>query len=296
MAEFEKIPERERFSLIYGRQGAPGSDSERMRTRLGVLIANRPPEQLYDAIRGKLGCPVPLGFNGVTWVRFFEEAKLRDVLDTVTLAYDAIQAGRYTASSEAERFLREVNLIFQEEHLTYRADKRGVVRFTVDEQFEADRAAIIEGLQRSRFAAAAKSFDEARKELAKTPRPNGKGAIEATFEAAENIFKVMFKNEPRLTDKKAREQLTPVMQRIYDGNDPAKAAAPKQSTRSATGSTARISTVTDITGSRSLNLRWRSRWCSSAPARRTSAGCSPSTPPRTGARQQNKRGRREWQA
>ena len=54
--------------------------------------------------------------------KFFEQAELRDVLDTITLAFDAIQAGCQTPSTEGIIFLREVNVIFQEEHVTYRAD------------------------------------------------------------------------------------------------------------------------------------------------------------------------------
>ncbi len=114
-----------------------------MRTCLGILISKLRLESLYELIRGRLGCPVPVGYNGVPWVAFFETAKLRDVLDTITLAYHAIQAGRVTPSREAERFVQEVNIIFQEQHVAYRADERGVVRFAVDAEFEAGRLATI---------------------------------------------------------------------------------------------------------------------------------------------------------
>lgn len=120
-----------------------------------------------------------------------------------------------------------MNLIFQEEHVTYRADNRGVVRFAVDPEFEANHAATLAGLGQSRFANAASNFDEAYKELSKTP-PDGKGAIRATFDAAENVFKVMFKGETRLTSSAVRKQLAPVIQRLYSGNGPATAAASKQ--------------------------------------------------------------------
>jgi hypothetical protein len=220
----ENLPELERFSLNYLRQGTPGSDSQRTRTRLGIFISKLRLESLYELIRGRLGAPVPVGFNGVQWVTFFGTAKLRDVLDTITLAYHAIQAGRVTPSREAERFVREVNTIFQEEHVGYRADERGVVRFAVDAEFEASRLATIAGLGQSRFANAASNFDEVHRELSKTP-PDGKGAVRATFDAAENVFKVMFDGERRLAIEK---QLVPVVQRLSTGNGPAREAALKQ--------------------------------------------------------------------
>src|SRR5690348_7074569 len=115
MSELKTLPERERFSLLYGRQGSPGSDSKRMRKRLGILIHQLELGGLYALVRRKLGVDLPVAYQGpVLWEQFFEHAEeLRDVLDTITLAYDAIQAGRQTTSREAERFLHKVNLIFQ---------------------------------------------------------------------------------------------------------------------------------------------------------------------------------------
>jgi hypothetical protein len=227
MADHTRIPERARFSLLYLRQGAPGPDSKRMRRRLGILISERQSPRLYEQVRAKLGVDVPLGSESNLWVRFFEEAELRDVLDLITLAYDAIQAGRQTLSTEGYVFLEAVNLIFQEEHVTYRADDHGVVHFAVDAEFERNRAATLAGLGQSRFANAASNFHEAYNELSKTP-PDGKGAIRAMFDAAENVFKVMYKGEPRLTSAAVRKQLAPVVQRLYSGNGPATAAASKQ--------------------------------------------------------------------
>jgi hypothetical protein len=57
------IPERARFSLLYLRQGPPGSDSMRMRTRLGILINERKPGGLYEKVRAKLGVGLPICRN-----------------------------------------------------------------------------------------------------------------------------------------------------------------------------------------------------------------------------------------
>jgi hypothetical protein len=223
----DHIPERERYSLVYGRQGPPERDSQRMRTRLGALIEEYKTSNLYKAVLLRLGVDAHCGRQFVSWRRFGETVELRDLMDTVSVVFDEIQTGRSLVSEQTKRFLREVNLIFQEEHVTYRADDRGVVRLTVDQEFEWNRTATIAGLGRSRFANAMKNFEEAHDDLSKTS-PDGKGAIRAVFDAAENVFKVMFPKEPRLTAAAARTRLTPVLQKLYSGNGPATAAASKQ--------------------------------------------------------------------
>ena len=106
MTNTTRFPERARFSLLYCRQGPPGVDSERMRRRLGVLIGDREPARLYEMLRAKLGAPVLLNSDSDDrWLRFFEETDLKDVMDTISFAYDAIQAGR-TFSTEGYGFAR----------------------------------------------------------------------------------------------------------------------------------------------------------------------------------------------
>jgi len=57
------------------------------------------------------------------WGRYFEEAKLADVLDAITTAFEV---------ARDRRFLEAVATIFVEENLGYRVDAEGVVHFAVD--------------------------------------------------------------------------------------------------------------------------------------------------------------------
>jgi hypothetical protein len=114
MTNTTRFPERARFSLLYCRQGPPGVDSERMRRRLGVLIGDREPARLYEMLRAKLGAPVLLNSDSDDrWLRFFEETDLKDVMDTISFAYDAIQAGRtFSTEGYGLKLLRALASLF----------------------------------------------------------------------------------------------------------------------------------------------------------------------------------------
>ncbi len=222
-------PEGQRFSLLYIERGAPEQDSPRMRRRLAAVVSNIRAPGLVDLIAQRLGIDVPMGYNYIDWNRFFADAALRDVLDTITLVYEARQQEERSQrgfGNEAARFIDTVNAIFREENLQYAVDFHGGVHLTVDQEFERNRASVIQGLGDPRYVNVERNFQDAHERL-NAARPDGRGAIRATFDAAEGLFRLMFPNEPRLNADRARANLRPVLQRMTDGNPPAAAASSK---------------------------------------------------------------------
>ena len=221
-------PEGELFSQLYLERGAPGQDSARMRNRVAALVLKHNPDGLYEKIKLRLGIDVPVGYNHIPWGEFFVGADLRDVLDTITLIYESLVPGdRRFAAGDAPRFVTTMNQIFHEENLHYEVDPRGGVHLSVDKEFERSRASIIAGLGNDRYVNVAHNFETAHQRLTAIPS-DGKGAVRAVFDAAEALFRLMFPKEPRLTADAARNNLRPIIQRLYAGNPPATAAASKE--------------------------------------------------------------------
>jgi hypothetical protein len=223
-------PVGKRFAHVYIPRGEPEQDSERMRRRLAALIVDfRDMEGFSHFLPGELGVDVPyLGGGSLPdWKMFFGKCELRDLLCSVTLAYGYLTKTRkvqYEPNS-GERWRREVQRIFEEENVHYRVDERGGVHFHLDAQFAGDRAATIAALQDSRYRATLTYFEDGMAALAKAP-PDSKGAIRSTFFAAEELFKLMFANAPRLTAQEA-SKLEPLLQRAPAADDLAKRVANK---------------------------------------------------------------------
>jgi hypothetical protein len=217
-------PEGELFSSVYVDPGEPAQDSKRMRRRLGALLNDLRPPNLDQRIEVRLGIDVAYS----DWKFVLEKFDLKDVLDTVTLAYRSLAAVHYADAREG-RFVKAVNIIFREENVYYEVDQRGGVHFSVDKEFARNQAATLARLGAPRYANARQNFEQAQENLSQVPA-DGKGAIRAIFDAAENLFRLMFPNEPSLKANQAVAKLKGEVQRLYDGNAPAQAAAVQQVT------------------------------------------------------------------
>jgi hypothetical protein len=218
----DEPPQGRRFSHIYLERGAPGSDSQRMRSRLAALTEDTA-NDVHDEIERELGIHVR------DWRQFFKDGPLHDVLDTVTIIWRwlARKARSRGYHDEAPaKWVAEVARIFREENLQYRVDPRGGVHYYLDEEFERNRTSTIARLGIPRYENVARNFQEAHDHLSAVP-PEGKNAIRATFAAAEGLFRLMFPNEPRLTANGARTRLQAPIQRLYAGNYPALGTASK---------------------------------------------------------------------
>jgi hypothetical protein len=171
----------------------------------------------------KLGIDFAYGSRNQKWVGFFRHEELRDILDVVTVAYTYFK-DTYQNTTQ-EKWIAGVSEIFSEECVHYRVDGEGGVHFSYDAEFARNEAATVASLQGARYANALTNFNAAMTELGKAP-PDCKTAIRNVFASAEGLFKLMFPDCLRLTEKDARK-LEPIIQSVYSSDDTAKSAAMK---------------------------------------------------------------------
>jgi hypothetical protein len=125
---------------------------------------------------------------------------MRDVLDTLIIAYTLLRASREDAAHYGQvssEFLREISLVFEQENLAYRLDEAGGVHFAIDAEFQATRASALKVLSPARYENSRMLFEQAHSQLDIIP-PNGKAAIRDVFAAVEGLFRLMFPKAPRL--------------------------------------------------------------------------------------------------
>ncbi len=185
-------------------------------------------DNLAGEIQRELGVGVPYSM-AFDWHAFTARCELRDLLATVTVAYQFLikkaRSGLRDTRS-AERWLSESDRIFREENVCYRVDSRGGVHFSIDEEFERNRAATISSLTGPRYANVLDQFENAYTQLAETP-PNGKNAIWAVFAAQEGLFRLMFPGAPRLSASEVDKYLSSTTQRLYSTDPTALRSAAK---------------------------------------------------------------------
>lgn len=177
------------YSSIYLRSDTLSEDSPRFRKRLERLLRALMPEHqeklLATKIEGTLGVSVPRSqWDGAPLLtQFVEEAGLRDLLDTITLATFLLEGiGR------KEKWIAGVGTILSEQQMAYEIDAEGGIHPFVDAEFSASKQATLRALTDSRFATARERFERACDLLRSDPS----SAIEQAFKATENIFKQIY--------------------------------------------------------------------------------------------------------
>jgi len=221
MSDSER-PKGKFFSQVYVDHGVPVHDSPRMRARLGVLLNDMGPPRFEKWTESKFG----ISICTADWRDFLKDADLKDVLDTVTLAYRALASVPFTENRE-RHFVRSVNAIFRDENVHYTVDEKGGVHFAIDKTFTANQTATLARLGLPRYANVRANFKQVDAALSDVP-PDGKNAVRATFDAAEALFKLVFPEERRLANGSAKKRLGPAFQQVYEGNASALEAASKE--------------------------------------------------------------------
>jgi hypothetical protein len=221
------FPQGKRFSHVYLERGEPRADSARARRRISSTFLDIP-SNARDGFSGlverELGVELPSTGYGTHWSNYFASCELRDLLDTITLAYQHFsKSGRTTVAAS---WLRDVNRVMQEENLRYTIDQQGGVHFAIDEEFARARAATISVLQTSRYKNVLNSFEQGETALGNIP-PDGKGAVRATFASVEGLFRLMFPSAPRLTSSEIDRNLTASLQSMFAADPAAAGAAAK---------------------------------------------------------------------
>lgn len=214
------------FSRLYIDRGRPSSDSRRFRIRLATFAdqmffkSSTMTELRYrfaTDIGARLGVKVPWVGTSVSIEKFFIEAEIRDVLDSVTILFLRFSGQGYR--SEALVWRKHVEQVIFEENLYYNVDENCIVHLLVDQEFEFNRAAALGALASQRWSEARADFEAAFKHLR---NGEGKQAIRMMFPAVEVAFRVMTKNAAsRLMPNEAKKNMNPLLEQKYAGNLPA---------------------------------------------------------------------------
>lgn len=206
------------FRRNYLRPEQKQDDSIRARRRIyrtydeGTSYA----EKFIALVGSELGLRFP--YNGYhEHEKYWTTCAVHDFLDSVTLLYRVVPAKLPV--------LTEMRRIFSEEHLRYRIDDQGGVHYLVDEQFEQNVAAAVEGLGTPRYEAARHALEQALHGMS-GPKPSGKALIRGVFEAVESAFLARIQPAPAnvniLNEPNVTKYLRPILEARYAGVPEAK--------------------------------------------------------------------------
>lgn len=204
-----EIESGRRFSQIYLIPEELLRDSSRMRRRIGSVVFSYA-RDVRKLLNDEIGIPLSSFASGTAdyWPNAFAKMELRDVLDAITVV-----ARRLV---HMESFIKEIQRIFDEEHVSYTLDELGGVHFRVDAEFERSRISAIGVLGGSRYEGVRDQIERAYRALDGIP-PDGKLAVRSAFFSAEGLFRLMFPNAHQLSSSEVAKYLRPLVdQRISD--------------------------------------------------------------------------------
>lgn len=212
------------YSELYLRPSALQDDSPRMRTQLAAAFdahidSNAEEDhEVATLMRRATGADLPSGAYGVYWGRFFERGELRDILDLITCVHRVLRGAR------REKWIADVQFVFDRQNMKYTVGEDGAVRLRVDEAFEAGRQSVVAALDFPRYGAAKAAFEAGYRLLSATA-PDGKHAIRDVFEAVEIVFKLMFPQASRIGAPELGAHLKPLIEARYAADAPARQSA-----------------------------------------------------------------------
>ena len=208
------MEEGKRFSQIYLERGAPVRDSQRFRNRLSAYYSDQLLINYYGEIEKiihkETGAKIPWG-HGPDINLFIEKGELRDVLDSITLIYQAVrEKQRYNA--DAENWKTFVARVFREENLGYQLDSKCGVHYFVDEEFERNRFSTLQTLDDPKYSGVRDAYEAAYRHMDSDP-PDNKAAVRSMFESLEILVRLMVptKNLNRwIVEKALKEKCLPL--------------------------------------------------------------------------------------
>ncbi len=210
----------QKFSQLYLVPAELLQDSTRMRRRIGAVVFFHA-GNVRDLLNWEIGTALDAGGSATAdyWPSAFTRIELRDVLNAITVIANRLDS--------RDRFLREVQRVFDEEHVRYTLDHLGGVHFRVDAEFERSRTSTIHTLAGARYEAVRDQIDRTFRALDSIP-PDGKLAIRSAFFAAEGLFRLMFPNAHQLSSTEVSKYLKPIIDKQFAGARPALQVSLKQ--------------------------------------------------------------------
>lgn len=164
----------------------------------------------------------------IDWQPLLKELDLRDFLDVMTAVIRfAPQKKEYK-----DRVIVVYNLlefatrVFSEQNLAYRIDDAGGVHPSIDVAFSISSAALLRNLSISGLDAAREHITQAERSLL-AGSFDGRQAIRSTFDAAENLLKVIFPKLTQLNTANINDQLGPFLINSTEDNKIERIAAAK---------------------------------------------------------------------
>ncbi|MFL4471965.1 hypothetical protein ACERZ8_19550 [Tateyamaria armeniaca] len=131
-----------------------------------------------------------------------------------------------TISNRRGCLRQEYSRIFDEECVGYAIDDSGIVRRRFDEAFESERTNTILTLNAGDLAAALEHVSSVDRMLLQVPM-DGRSAVRGIFDAAENIFRIMFPTQNSLNSAAIRSVLQSSIQARFEGQSPEQQASLK---------------------------------------------------------------------
>jgi hypothetical protein len=156
-------------------------------------------------MRKELGETVSTFTGGWNLEAIIRECAPDTCIDAITVVYQAVKSNGYPSAAVA--FLRFISRAIKEENLAYQVDEEGGVHPLVDQAFDEIRASAITGLDKPKYNAVRKAFEDAYGHL---DRPaDTKAAVRSMFESIEIIAKLMDESVTRLTESTVKKKLLP---------------------------------------------------------------------------------------
>lgn len=214
------------FSRNYLRAAQPLSDDTRARHRLAVYLSDYFVDVAGDVgryIETELGIPCRImGTRGyfMRWDTFLKGLDLPDFLDVITATIRFAPKRRVEMNRKFAEYdlLGFAQVVFSEQNLAYRIDKKGGCHPLVDAAFSIQSASLIRSLSASGLSAAREHIASAEKALL-AGSFDGRQAIRSSFDAAENLAKLMVKGATQLNKALIVDKLGPILLANSDGSD-----------------------------------------------------------------------------
>jgi hypothetical protein len=211
MAE-ENITIGQLYSRSYLQPTETVRDSARMRMRVLRAIERHIPEgdrgvSFGAAVEGELGIEIvrssAYSQSYVSWDRLVRrDISVSDLLDVLTMLWRNVNGRR------CEDFRSNIALIFAEEAIGFSVDEEMGFHPAFDEEFERSRSSIVRILSGGRFPHEADFIAQSERALLAVPI-DGRAAIRAVYDAAENLFK-RITGKQNITNVHVRQELTAV--------------------------------------------------------------------------------------
>jgi len=146
-------------------------------------------DRIVKSIQLEIGAEVPFVYSSYSVSEFFKNTELRDLLDSITVIYEAISSTGY-GQITADDWKNFVARALSEENLGYQLDEKCGVHFFVDEEFERNRYSTLLALDNPRYRSIRTAYDMAYQYLDNHPMDT-KGAVRSIFESIEILVKQM---------------------------------------------------------------------------------------------------------